>query len=302
LVKNKRTRVHCAVTRTFGPLFAGETAVGLGYHDVVKLYVRKRDREDWWREAETAGSAEAEQPTPQHAPRQEGFSDTSIVPSEEWTMSESDEAGSGAHNDVSLALMLMAGTSPWQRIDGMGMARTALEAVPTGNQWRDLSLDERLALANGRAWCHVVYGDLSPNGTRNDPIVLVDAARHAELAYAINPDEPEVATTLSLLALRQGRVDDALGFAHQAVEAFASLTDRRRGARAHGSSVLAVMTLALATASSGESQVAVALATAARAMRTAVDVDQSAFTSLLEELAALMGGVSNGLEEALTPL
>ena len=142
-------------------------------------------------------------------------------------LSDSNDDGAGPHNDASLALMLMAGPNPWQRIDGMGMARTALETAPTGNEWRDLNHNERLMLANGRAWCHAVYGDLSSNRIRNDPVVLVDAVRYASLAYEINPHEPEVSTTLALIALRQGRLNDAFGFAHAAVDSFASLTDRQ---------------------------------------------------------------------------
>ena len=42
--------------------------------------------------------------------------------------------------------MLMLGEHAWQRIDGMGLARQALEAPVIGDQRVDLSDDERFLL------------------------------------------------------------------------------------------------------------------------------------------------------------
>ena len=68
-----------------------------------------------------------------------------------------------------LAAMLMLGEHAWQRIDGMGLARQALETPVTGDPRVDLSEDERFLLANGRAWCLVVHSDLGHGGRRDDP-------------------------------------------------------------------------------------------------------------------------------------
>jgi hypothetical protein len=257
--------------------------IAVNYDPPVKLYQKRRDREDWWHANATSNADESQ------LPDELAQGGGALEARADWlALSDLDDDGALPLHDVALAMMLMAGSTPWQRVDGMGMARQALESPLTGNQWRDLTVDERLMLTNGRAWCHAVYGDLSPIGSRNDPVVLADAIRHADLAHSMSPHDPEVAMTMSLIRLRQGRVDDALTIAHAAVEGFGSLTARQRSGRAHGSAVLAVVVLALATASSGDIRTAIALGSAARAMRSAVEVDGSALASLLGELSDLM--------------
>ena len=61
---------------------------------------------------------------------------------------------------LSLASMLMLGATSYQRIDGMGLARKALEAELTGDPRPNLSVEERCLLASARAWCLLVHGDL----------------------------------------------------------------------------------------------------------------------------------------------
>jgi hypothetical protein len=209
------------------------------------------------------------------------------VPSQDWYgQSELEPEEDVPRHDVSLATMLMLGENPWQRIDGMGIARDALEAPATGDPRRDLSDQERFFLANGRAWCLLVHGDLAHMQQHDDPFVLADASRHAELARAIGPSNPLLHATFALLRFRQGRVPEALEAARGAVGAFASLPDRDRSGRTQGAAVLAVLTLALVTAASGDIAPARTLAGVAQAIRSPLDVDDAAFGALLAELSA----------------
>ena len=191
--------------------------------------------------------------------------------------------------DVSLAAMLMLGANSWQRIDGMGMARQALEAPRTGDARHDLSDEERFEMANGRAWCLLVHADLARHGRRDDPFVLADAGRHLELAQELDPANPRLWSSLALLRLRQGRLDEAMQAARRAVDAFGRLADERRSGRTQGSALQAVLTLALVSARSGDSATAVSLAAAARAVRSPLDVDDAAFTALLSEIDGAVG-------------
>jgi hypothetical protein len=186
--------------------------------------------------------------------------------------------------DVSLAAMLMLGANSWQRIDGMGMARQALEAPPTGDPRHDLSQEERFEMANGRAWCLLVHADLGHHGRRDDPFVLADVGRHLGIAYELDPLNPRLQTTLALFRLRQGRLDEAKEIACRAVDAFGVLSDDRRSGRTQGAAVLALVTLALVSAQAGEPAVSTALTAAARAVRSPLDVDDAAFGALLSEL------------------
>ena len=186
--------------------------------------------------------------------------------------------------DVSLAAMLMLGANPWQRIDGMGMARQALEAPRTGDVRNDLSDEERFEMANGRAWCLLVHADLAHHGRRDDPFVLADAGRHLAMAHELDPANPRLATTLALLRLRQGKLDEAMKAARHTVDAFGRLPDERRSGRTQGAALLAVLTLALVSASTGDPVASASLALAARAMRSPLDVDDAAFAALLSEL------------------
>ncbi len=191
--------------------------------------------------------------------------------------------------DVSLASMLMLGANSWQRIDGMGMARQALEAPRTGDARHDLSDEERFEMANGRAWCLLVHADLAHHGRRDDPFVLADAGRHLELAQELDPANPRLWSSLALLRLRQGRLDEAMQAARRAVDAFGRLADERRSGRTQGSALQAVLTLALVSARSGDSATAGSLAAAARAVRSPLDVDDAAFTALLSEIDGAVG-------------
>jgi len=182
--------------------------------------------------------------------------------------------------------MLMLGEHPWQRVDGMGMAREALEAPVTGDPRHDLTAEERFLLSNGRAWCLLVHADLAHQRKHDDPFVLADAIRHLELAEAVGPREPQLLTTQALLRLRQGRTSEALAGARSAVDAFGLLSDHVRSGRTQGHAILAVLTLALATAASGDLATARALTAAARAVRTSLDVDEAAFTALVGELSS----------------
>ena len=186
--------------------------------------------------------------------------------------------------DVSLASMLMLGTSSYQRIDGMGLARKALEALPTGDTRRDLSEDERSMLANARAWCLLVHGDLGHRSRLDDPFVLADAERYVAIALRIAPGSPYVVTTEALLRFRQGRTEEATQSAQQALDAFACLPDNLRSGRTQAGAILALATLALIAAASGDLYGARAFVTAARAVRTPLDIDDAAFTALLAEV------------------
>ena len=187
--------------------------------------------------------------------------------------------------DVPLASMLMLGENPWQRIDGMGMARQALEAAPTSDGRHDLTDDERFLLANGRAWCLAVHADLAHQGRRDDPFVLADIGRHLEEAEAIAPGNPQLHTTWALLRLRQGRTDEGLECARRAVQTFGSMPDHERSGRTQGAAILALVTLALVTAASGDLATARLLGGAARAVWTPLDIDEAAYTSLMAELS-----------------
>jgi hypothetical protein len=188
--------------------------------------------------------------------------------------------------------MLMLGTSPYQRIDGMGLARKALEAPSTGDPRRDLSDEERSMLANARAWCLLVHGDLGHRSRLDDPFVLADAERHVGVAGAIVPGSPYIETTASLLRLRQGRLGEALESAQRALDGFARLPDHQRGGRTQGGAILAVVMLALVLASSGDMYGARALGASARAVRTPLDLDDAAFAALLREVdEAIIRGV-----------
>jgi len=191
--------------------------------------------------------------------------------------------------DAPLAAMLMLGAQSWQRIDGMGLARKALEADATGDARRDLSPEERFLLANGRAWCLLVHGDLGHQGRRDDPFVLADAGRHLELAQQADPTNPAALTTLALLRLREGDPPVALDTARQAVGAFAALPDERRTGRTQAAAMLALMTLSLACAASGDPGMASALTDAARATRSPLDLDEAAFGALKSEVSERVG-------------
>ncbi len=207
------------------------------------------------------------------------------APDEDWFgPSEPDVEGYAASNDVSLASMLMLGTSAYQRIDGMGLARKSLEAIPTGDSRRDLSKEERAMLANARAWCLLVHGDLGHRSRLDDPFVLADAERHVQVAAGITPGDPSTETTVALLRLRQGRGADALESIERALEAFARLPDHGRSGRTQGAAILAVLTRALVAASSGDLHGAQILSTAARAVRSPLDVDEAAFSALLGQI------------------
>lgn len=187
--------------------------------------------------------------------------------------------------EVPLASMLMLGANSWQRIDGMGMARKALEAAANGDLRHDLSDDERFLLANGRAFCLVVHADLAHEGQRDDPFVVADASRHLDLARATAPDNPQWQTTLALVLFRQGRHADALDVARGAVQAFGSLPDRERSGRTQGAALLALATWALVAAASGDLATSRAVAAAARALKAPVDIEEASFASLMAELS-----------------
>jgi len=189
-----------------------------------------------------------------------------------------------AHKDVSLATMLMLGSSPYQRIDGMGLARKALEAAPTGDPRRDISEEERSMLANARAWCLLVHGDLGHRSRLDDPFVLADAERFVEMAGDVTPGSPTLETTVALLRLRQGRTAEALASAQRALELFARIPEHQRSGRTQGAAILAVVTHALVAASLGDIHGAQVLGTAARAVVTPLDLDEATFLALLAEV------------------
>lgn len=194
-----------------------------------------------------------------------------------------------ARRDVSLASMLMLGADSYQRIDGMGLARKALEAPSTGDSRLDLTDEERWMLANGRAWCMLVHGDLGHRSRLDDPFVVADAERYVEIARGLVPESPHLETTTALLRLRQGRTGEALESAQRAIEAFALLPDHRRSGRTQGDATLAVLTFALVTAESGYIDAAQALGAVCRAIRTPVDVDDVAFAALMTQLEQALG-------------
>ena len=178
--------------------------------------------------------------------------------------------------------MLMLGTSSYQRIDGMGLARKALEALPTGDTRRDLSKEERSMLANARAWCLLVHGDLGHLSRLDDPFVLADAERFVEVARGLSPGSPSVETTVALLRLRQGRTAEATG--EHRTEPWRSsprMPEHERSGRTQGAAILAVVTQALVAASSGDTHGRRVLCSAARAVVTPLDLDEAAFAALL---------------------
>jgi hypothetical protein len=210
-------------------------------------------------------------------------------PDEDWfEPSPGDAAGAAARMDVSLASMLMLGASSYQRIDGMGLARKALETPPTGDPRQDLSEEERSILANARAWCLLVHGDLGHLSRLDDPFVLADAERFVDVAHDISPESPTVETTVALLRHRQGRGPEASESIQRAMEGFAAIPEHRRSGSTQGAAVLAVITQALLAASSGDIERARVLSTAARAVVTPLDLDEAAFAALLAEVDALI--------------
>jgi hypothetical protein len=212
-------------------------------------------------------------------------------PEHDWLASpeEEDEAAYAARRDVSLASMLMQGETAYQRVDGMGLARKALEAPPTGDPRRDLSSEERLLLASTRAWCLLVHGDLGHRGRLDDPFVLADADRYLEIASGIAPGSPQALTSGALLRLRQGMPEEALEAARRSVVSFAQLPDHQRSGNTQGAALLAVVVFALAAASSGDVASARALSLAAQAMRTSLETDDAAFAVLMAQLEAALG-------------
>ncbi len=207
------------------------------------------------------------------------------APDDHWFgPSQPDVASYAARRDVSLASMLMLGTSNYQRIDGMGLARKALEAPPSGDPRLDISDEERSMLANARAWCLLVHGDLGHLSRLDDPFVLADAERFVEVARGITPGSPYVETTLALLRLRQGRTAEALESAQRAIDTFARIPEHQRGGRTQGAAILAVVTHALVAASSGDLHGARVLGGAARAVVTPLDLDEAAFEALMAEV------------------
>ncbi len=207
------------------------------------------------------------------------------APDDDWFgPSDAGDEMYAARRDVSLASMLMLGSSPYQRIDGMGLARKALENPPTGDTRRDISEEERAMLANARAWCLLVHGDLGHRSRLDDPFVLADAERFVEFARAVTPGSPSLETTVALLRIRQGRTAEALVSAERALELFAQITEHQRGGRTQGAAILAVVTHALAAASSGDVHAAQVLSAAARAVATPLDLDEAAFSALLAEV------------------
>lgn len=203
---------------------------------------------------------------------------------------EHDGDGYAARMDVSLASMLMLGTTAYQRIDGIGMARKALEAPPTGDPRRDLSEAERLLLVNARAWCLLVHGDLGHRSRLDDPFVLAEAERCVEEVRRLAPDSTQGATSLALLRIRQRRTEEALQSAQRAVETFARMPDHQRNGSTQGGALLAVLTLALAAAASGDANTARTLAEAARAARIPLDLDDPAFAALLAQIEGAVAG------------
>ncbi len=177
------------------------------------------------------------------------------VPDEDWFGSDQPgEDSYAARMDVSLASMLMLGASPYQRIDGMGLARKALEEPPIGDPRRDISAEERSILANARAWCLLVHGDLGHLSRLDDPFVLADAERFVEVARSVSPGNPSIETTLALLRLRQGRTAEATQIIEGAMEGFGAVPEHERSGRTQGAAILAVVTQALVAASSGDTR------------------------------------------------
>lgn len=224
------------------------------------------------------------------AVKAESFRPEAVTDEDWFGPSRADDDSYAARRDVSLASMLMLGGSPYQRIDGMGLARKALETPPTGDPRRDISEEERSLLGNARAWCLLVHGDLGHRSRLDDPFVLADAERFVEAARGMAPGNPNIETTMALLRLRQDRMEDALESAEHALEVFASIPEHQRNGRTQGAATLAVVTRALVAASSGDLHGARVLSAAARAVVTPLDLDEAAFTALLAELDRTIAG------------
>jgi hypothetical protein len=222
-----------------------------------------------------------------------GSSGGEQAPDEDWFGSDQPgEDSYAARMDVSLASMLMLGASPYQRIDGMGLARKALEEPPIGDSRRDITAEERSILANARAWCLLVHGDLGHLSRLDDPFVLADAERFVEVARRVSPGNPSVETTLALLRLRQGRTAEATEIIEEAMEGFAAVPEHERSGRTQGAAILGVVTHALVAASSGDLHAARVLVSAARAVVAPIDLDEAAFTALLAQVEGLIASRS----------
>lgn len=271
---------------------------GLGSFGVAK-HVRRRRRNSsgapvsFDAQAGADGISAIEEPSDPPTPEagssgaesSDGSFGSGSSPDADWFGPSSlDDEAYAARRDVSLASMLMLGSDPYQRIDGMGLARKALEAAVTGDSRLDLSEDERLMLANARAWCMLVHGDLGHRSRLDDPFVLADAERYVAIARGLAPGSPHVDTTAALFELRKGRTREALENAQRAIVVLGSLPDHQRSGRTQGDATLAVLTLALVTVEWGDVDGAQALAAVARAVRSPVDVDDVAFAALMTQL------------------
>ena len=211
------------------------------------------------------------------------------APDEDWFGSDQPgEDSYAARMDVSLACMLMLGASSYQRIDGMGLARKALEEPSIGDPRRDISSGERSILANARAWCLLVHGDLGHLSRLDDPFVLADAERFVEVARRLSPGNPSIETTLALLRLRQGRTAEATEIIERAMEGFGAVPEHERSGRTQGAAILAVVTQALVAASAGDTHAARVLCSAARAVVAPIDLDEAAFAALLSQVDGLI--------------
>lgn len=256
----------------------GGTVAGVARHAKRRRKSPGPEDRAWSDESRFDADLRAVEPTP----------DTGIPEPDWFAPSESGEDVYAARREVPLAAMLMLGEHAWQRIDGMGLARQALEAPATGDLRVDLSDDERFLLANGRAWCLVVHSDLGHGGRRDDPIVLADAQRHVEQAQSVaarDSHRAQVKTTWALVAFRREGPAGTLYLAQAAVDAFAVLPDSERTGQSQGAASLAVLTLAVLTAAAGDIESALNLGRAAGALRPPLDVDQAAFGALLKELS-----------------
>lgn len=207
---------------------------------------------------------------------------------------DDDLTGPAPRRDVAHALLLMLSPRAAMRIDGIGLARQALDHRRTGDARRDLTDDERGLVAGARAWCMAVHSDLAIGTIDGDPILLAEAERHAVEAYQLRPQDPQVVATLALVRHRQGRHADAVAWAEWAVTWIGQHPDLQVDGRLAATLATTLLVLALARWRLNDSLVAAELVEAAGAWRDTLELDDVAFAALAAETDHIPSTASAG--------
>jgi hypothetical protein len=216
----------------------------------------------------------------------------------ELDLSREELVGPVPRRDVALAIMLMLAPEPWLRVDGMSLARQALDAPSTGDPRRDLKDYERGMLADGRARCLVLHCDLMLGSTREDPIVAYEASRYAEFAMRLAPDDAEVTITLALVRLRQRRAEEASELARRALEALGADPYAASDGRVQSAALLSMLILAISSMHMGDRPTAWALVDVISSAPAPLEVDEVGCARLIAELNDLLASDAARLPRA----